>query len=60
MRGLPFVVGLQSSVQVAGDTDISFGGAGNALDEVDVFHIGEVNKSPPSLKLWRASFAVSI
>ena len=42
MRGLPLVVGFQSSFQVVGDTDVALGWIGDALDEVDVFHIVEM------------------
>ena len=40
MRGLPVIVGFQSSFQVAGDTNVSLGGVWDALEEVNVSHLG--------------------
>ena len=42
MRGLHLVVGFQSSFQIFGDTDVALGWIRDALDEMDVFHIGEL------------------
>ena len=54
MRGLAIVVGFQSGFQIVGDTDVSLSRVGDALDEVDVFHIasgGEAGCRPPTLRL---------
>ena len=53
-NGLPLVVGFQSSFQIAGATDISLislAGAGNVLNEVDVFHIGERKRKTPAFAI---------